>query len=152
VPNAGLKLTTGTFIRPSGKPLHRNPESKPSDDWGVRPDEGLERRASPELNRQLRERWLDQTLRPGPSNRRLPLDDPDADPQRRAGVEALRATLKLSPCPSRDREGAVGQRRSLTVAARTCQFSSIQRDRHLALARLQRVLAPRARHRPVGPQ
>src|SRR5262245_32999118 len=33
-----FKLTTGTFVRPNGKNFHRHPNSKPEDDWGVRPD------------------------------------------------------------------------------------------------------------------
>jgi carboxyl-terminal processing protease len=87
VADAGLKLTTGTFVRASGKNLHRWPESGPRDDWGVRPD--IDQRTSPELAKQLKEWWLLQTLRPGPSNEALPLDDPTADPQRLAAVEAL---------------------------------------------------------------
>ncbi|HZT81846.1 MAG TPA: S41 family peptidase [Gemmataceae bacterium] len=94
VPASGLRLTTGTFIRPGGRNLHRFPESRPADDWGVRPQEGLELRVSPELGRRLRDWYEEQTLRPGGSARRLPLDDPKADPQRQACVEELRAKLK----------------------------------------------------------
>jgi carboxyl-terminal processing protease len=94
VSGAGLKLTTGTFVRPNGKNLHRFPESKLSDDWGVRPDARLELRVSPDLNRQLKEWWLQQTLRPGPSREVLPLDDPTGDPVRFAAVKAL---LKKTP-------------------------------------------------------
>jgi carboxyl-terminal processing protease len=50
--NTRIKLTTGTFMRPSGKNLHRFPDSKPSDDWGVRPESQLEFPITPELNRQ----------------------------------------------------------------------------------------------------
>jgi carboxyl-terminal processing protease len=92
-PNAGLKLTSGTFVRPSGKNLHRGPDSKPGDDWGVRPDPKAECRVSPELSRQLKEWWLQQTLRPGPSNEALPLDDPEADPQREAARQLLLGML-----------------------------------------------------------
>jgi carboxyl-terminal processing protease len=86
----GLKLTSGTFLRPSGKNLHRFPESTPGDDWGVRPDPGAEFRMSVELGRRLRDCWQWQSLRPGSSRERLPLDDPRADPQR----EAARAVLE----------------------------------------------------------
>lgn len=89
VPDSGFKLTTGTFIRPSGKNLHRFPEHTVRDDWGVRPDRDLEMRVSPELAKQLKEWWTLQTLRPGTSNEALPLDDPTADPQRLAAVEEL---------------------------------------------------------------
>ncbi len=35
---SALKLTTAKYIRPNGKNIHRFPDSKPEDDWGVRPD------------------------------------------------------------------------------------------------------------------
>jgi carboxyl-terminal processing protease len=92
--DAGFKVTTRTLLRPSKKSLHRFPESVPADDWGVRPDEGLEFRISPDLNRELKEWWLLQTLRPGGSKERLPLDDPDLDTQRQAALEVLLKRLK----------------------------------------------------------
>jgi carboxyl-terminal processing protease len=85
-----MKLTTGTFLRPSGKNMHRFADSKPADDWGVRPDAGLESRVSPTLGKQLKEWWLLQTLRPGPATEILPLDDPCHDPQRQDAVQALK--------------------------------------------------------------
>jgi carboxyl-terminal processing protease len=94
VGNLGLKLTTGTFLRPSGKGLHRFPDSKPSDDWGVQPDPKYEVRVSAELSRQLRDWWMLQTLRPGWSNEALPLDDPTVDPQQQAALRVLRERLK----------------------------------------------------------
>jgi carboxyl-terminal processing protease len=35
---SALKLTTAKYVRPSGKNIHRFPDSKEEDDWGVRPD------------------------------------------------------------------------------------------------------------------
>ncbi len=84
-----LKLTTGTFLRPSGKGLNRFADSKPTDDWGVRPDPKLETRVSPELSLRLREWWNEQAVRPGSSTKALPLDDPEEDPQRQAALKAL---------------------------------------------------------------
>jgi carboxyl-terminal processing protease len=89
-----LKLTTGTLIRPSGKNLHRFPDSKPSDDWGVLPNRGLEFRVTPDLSRAVRQEWLLQSLRPGSSVERLPMDDPTADSQRFEALEALRAKME----------------------------------------------------------
>jgi carboxyl-terminal processing protease len=89
VPGSELRLTTGTFLRPSGKNLHRFPDSTPDDDWGVLPDPDLELRLSPQLQRQLHDWWEQQTLRPGMSAQSLPLDDPTADPVRQAAVRAL---------------------------------------------------------------
>lgn len=39
---SALKLTTASYWRPSGKNIHRFPDSKESDDWGVKPDKGFE--------------------------------------------------------------------------------------------------------------
>ncbi len=89
-----LKLTVATFSRPTGKALNRFVSSKISDDWGVRPEEKLECVLSPALNRQLREWWEEQTLRPGSSNKALPLDDPENDPQRQAALKALLRLVK----------------------------------------------------------
>jgi carboxyl-terminal processing protease len=85
----GMKITNGFIFRPSGKNLHRFPESKETDDWGVRPDTGLEMRLSADLCRQLEQWWLWQTLRPGSSSEALPLDDPENDPQRQVALAAL---------------------------------------------------------------
>jgi carboxyl-terminal processing protease len=35
---SALKLTTAKYIRPSGKNIHRFPDSKEEDEWGVKPD------------------------------------------------------------------------------------------------------------------
>ena len=43
-----LKLTTERWLTPNGKNIHRWPESKESDEWGVRPDAGLEVKMTPE--------------------------------------------------------------------------------------------------------
>jgi carboxyl-terminal processing protease len=37
-----LKLTTASYWRPSEKNIHRFPDSKETDDWGVKPDKGYE--------------------------------------------------------------------------------------------------------------
>ncbi len=39
---SALKLTTASYWRPSGKNIHRFPDSKETDEWGVKPDEGFE--------------------------------------------------------------------------------------------------------------
>jgi carboxyl-terminal processing protease len=43
---SALKLTTATYIRPSGKNIHRFPDAREEDDWGVRPNPGFEVRLS----------------------------------------------------------------------------------------------------------
>ena len=37
-----MKLTTADYHRPSGKNIHRFPDSKDGDDWGVIPNPGFE--------------------------------------------------------------------------------------------------------------
>jgi carboxyl-terminal processing protease len=41
-PPAAVKLTTETYWRPSGKNIHRYPDAKETDEWGVRPSAGME--------------------------------------------------------------------------------------------------------------
>lgn len=93
LPNTGLKLTSGSFLRPSGKGLHRFPDSKVADDWGVRPSPEHESPMSGDLSKQLREWWLQQSLRPGGDREVLPLDDPENDPQRQAALRVLEGIL-----------------------------------------------------------
>ncbi|MGH7127992.1 MAG: S41 family peptidase, partial [Planctomycetaceae bacterium] len=38
--DSALKLTTASYHRPSGKNIHRFPDMKEEDEWGVLPDEG----------------------------------------------------------------------------------------------------------------
>jgi carboxyl-terminal processing protease len=92
--SVAFKLTTGTFIRPSGRNLQRFPDSKPSDDWGVRPDAGCELPLTTDACRRLKEWWVLSTLRPAGNVEALPLDDPENDPQRHAAVQMLREMFK----------------------------------------------------------
>jgi hypothetical protein len=93
MPYTGMRLTSGTFQRPNGKNLHRFPDAKATDDWGICPDAELECRLSPATNRALKEAWLIQTLRPGGSLERLALDDPELDAARQMALGALRSQL-----------------------------------------------------------
>ncbi|GAB4151159.1 MAG: hypothetical protein Tsb009_26420 [Planctomycetaceae bacterium] len=38
---SALKLTTASYHRPNGKNIHRFPNSKPTDEWGVMPNDGF---------------------------------------------------------------------------------------------------------------
>jgi carboxyl-terminal processing protease len=40
--SSALKLTTASYWRPSGKNIHRFPESKEDDDWGVKPNQDVQ--------------------------------------------------------------------------------------------------------------
>ena len=43
---SALKLTTASYMRPSGMNIHRFPDSKQEDEWGVQPDDGFKVRFS----------------------------------------------------------------------------------------------------------
>ncbi len=92
LPGYSFKVTGGTYTRPNGKSLQRYPDSKPSDDWGLRPDPGFEIPMSADLAHKLQELHVLYALRPGGSRKGLELDDPAADPQR---VRALKLIKKL---------------------------------------------------------
>jgi len=38
--HSALKLTTASYVRPSGKNIHRFPDAEEDEDWGVAPDDG----------------------------------------------------------------------------------------------------------------
>jgi len=40
--HSALKLTTASYRRPNGKNIHRFPDAKDTDEWGVMPDAGFE--------------------------------------------------------------------------------------------------------------
>ena len=45
---SALKLTTASYWRPSGKNIHRFPDSKETDEWGVKPNGALKCRMKDE--------------------------------------------------------------------------------------------------------
>ena len=51
---SALKITTASYFRPSGVNIHRFPDSKKEDDWGVKPDEGH----LVELNKEQWQEWV----------------------------------------------------------------------------------------------
>lgn len=93
-PGISYKLTSGLFFRPSGKNLHRFPESQSSDEWGVRPDPGLDLPITADLWKQVKEWQRQQALRPGNCRETLPLDDPENDPQRQFALHELLKKIK----------------------------------------------------------
>jgi carboxyl-terminal processing protease len=46
-----IKLTTASYWRPSGRNIHRFPDSKEEEDWGVKPSKGFEVKLSDEERR-----------------------------------------------------------------------------------------------------
>jgi carboxyl-terminal processing protease len=92
---AGLqyRITVGTSLRPNGKNRHRSAESQPTDDWGVRPDEGLEVPVTVDKSTELRRQAELHGLRPAGSREALPFDDHAGDPYRLEALKYLRAKL-----------------------------------------------------------
>jgi carboxyl-terminal processing protease len=89
-----VKLTTEKWLTPAGKNIHRWPDSKEADEWGVRPDPGLEVPVTADLSAELG-RWADvHALRPAESREALPFDDPAKDPFRLAALAHLRKVLE----------------------------------------------------------
>lgn len=88
-----FKVTTGYTLRPNGKPRGKQPGSKPTDDWGIRPDPGLEVPVTADLSAKLRAWAEEHALRPAGSKAALPFDDPEADPYRAAALAYLRKKL-----------------------------------------------------------
>ena len=54
---SALKLTTASYHRPSGKNIHRAPNAKESDEWGVSPSDGFEVKLNGREAEQLRN-WI----------------------------------------------------------------------------------------------
>jgi C-terminal peptidase prc len=92
--NISFKMTTGMFSRPNGKNLQRFPDSKLTDDWGVKPNPGMDFPVSAGVNKRLKD-WMQwQILRPGDDRELLPLDDPENDPQREFARKQLLKMIK----------------------------------------------------------
>ena len=94
LPGYQFKLTGGMYTRPNGKNLQRFPDSKPTDDWGLRPDPGYELPTSADLAKKLKELHQLYALRPGGSREAMDLDDPAADPQRLRALKLIRELVK----------------------------------------------------------
>ncbi len=98
-----VKLTAEVWLTPNGKNIHRWPTSKPTDDWGVRPDDGLEVKLTLEDRRQhiLHVNQLDKIKPKGEAPKPGP-DEPKLDPNYKDKVlekalEHLRKKLAAGP-------------------------------------------------------
>ncbi len=88
-----FKVTTGESFRPNGKPRQRKPDSGPNDEWGLKPEEGLEVPVTKDKSAELR-RWAElHSLRPFDSNEVLDFDDPADDPYRVKALDYLRKKI-----------------------------------------------------------
>ena len=89
-----LKISTGFSLRPNGKNRHRFPDSKPTDDWGVRPDVGFEVSVTTDVMSRLRTAADLHALRPFGDRKALEFDDPGRDPHRLMALKTLQRKLK----------------------------------------------------------
>src|SRR5579883_378660 len=88
-----FKVTIGESFRPNGKTRQRKPDSGPNDEWGLKPDDGLEVPITLDKSHELR-RWAElQALRPFNSTEALDFDDTDKDPYRVKALNYLRKKL-----------------------------------------------------------
>ena len=94
VPGLVFRVTQGYSLRPTGKPRHRFPDSKPADEWGVRPDPGCCVPISPDVSAGLRAAADAQAIRPAGERAAGTFDDPWADPQKLVAVRLLKEQLR----------------------------------------------------------
>lgn len=88
-----FKVTTGESFRPNGKARQRKPDSGPNDEWGLKPDDGLEVPVTKDKSAELR-RWAElHALRPFDSTEGLDFDDPALDPYRVKALDYLRKKI-----------------------------------------------------------
>ncbi|MGC4001875.1 MAG: S41 family peptidase [Pirellulales bacterium] len=97
-----LKLTVAHYYRPNGQNIHRLPDAKESDEWGVTPNEGyvvpLDEKAEKrrEAWQRERERSLQNLPAPSPDGKTtVPepesvFDEKTPDPQLKRAIEAIR--------------------------------------------------------------
>lgn len=107
---SALKLTTASYLRPNGHNIHRFPDSKESDEWGVMPDKGYEVKLSDaemgELVRYRRDRDIllinhsSQPKEEGPAK----TDKPDGDkPEKSKSPEKSSDTTPPGDKPATDK-------------------------------------------------
>jgi len=88
-----IKFTTARYYRPSGANIHRTPEMKPEETWGVNPDPGLRLKLTEAQQAYLFRRWQllgDPRRTAGPQPPRPPFS---GDPQLKLVVEHLQKDL-----------------------------------------------------------
>lgn len=100
-----MKITTATYWRPNGSNIHRFPDSKEEDDWGVSPDEGRELELDDQtLTKVIKARRLNDIDRTNFSNpaeankREISKDEQELldfeDPQLQLAIKAIEAAQK----------------------------------------------------------
>jgi carboxyl-terminal processing protease len=111
---AALKLTTASYWRPSGKNIHRFPDAKDTDEWGVKPNDGYEIKLTDE---ERLEYMLDRTQRDvvrgkGNSSPPPPKEEKEKEKEKKKkpfedrvlnkALDYLRGEIKRAEAPPRD--------------------------------------------------
>jgi len=92
---SALKLTTAGYHRPNGKNIHRFPDAKDSDDWGIIPNRGFEVKLSAKDMTQLIAQWRQKDIvRKNGDAPPEPAEGADfVDPQLQKALEYIRTQL-----------------------------------------------------------
>jgi carboxyl-terminal processing protease len=91
---SALKLTTASYRRPNGENIHRSSDAKPSDAWGVKPDEGFEVTLSGAQMRSLAQaRRVRDSLKRDRDDEDTDEVEEFADPQVEKGLSYLRERI-----------------------------------------------------------
>jgi carboxyl-terminal processing protease len=95
---SALKLTTASYWRPTGKNIHRRKDASESEEWGVKPDPGLEVKVSDEEWQKVeiarRNRILGRHTENGTEPKQSPDQPPVEDRQLRKAIEYLQEKMK----------------------------------------------------------
>ncbi len=97
-----LKLTTGTYWRPSEKDINRRKGDDENDDWGVKPDKGYEV-PPPAISAAVADAKKAEPCAEKETNRR-----PEDDPYIKKALEYIRSALKQAPTASPGSTGSPG--------------------------------------------
>ena len=89
--STAIKFTIARYYRPSGANIHRTPEMKPTEVWGVSPEKELELKMSETERLYLFRRWQQQGDPRRTTGPQPPAPDFSGDPQLRQAVEALKS-------------------------------------------------------------
>lgn len=95
-----LKLTVATYWRPSGKNIHRFKDAKPTDEWGVSPDDGLEVKMTDEQYLAWYQARSERDLLSKankPADEQVVADPTAKDPQLARALEVVRSEVDGKP-------------------------------------------------------
>lgn len=119
---SALKLTTASYHRPSGKNIHRFPKSKPTDEWGVMPDDDFKIEFTTE---QLRD-YLDYRRERDVLDQKGPPKAEFKDTQLSKALEYLRSELSGGKSETTDK-GDAGKEEKAKPAKATKAAAQLDR-------------------------